>query len=155
MKETKRSGAAEKGFNISQCFFTLPTFNNSISLVVTQKGDGAGAAIRKSFGKRLSTRRRKAKERGNATRSQRKSARKKRRAIKTREEEEEEAAHHKRFAGVGDEAFWTGSRVGGALYVLKGSTYLRVSVGGAGGQQSKINKSKRRPAGAKAALALF
>jgi hypothetical protein len=32
--------------------------------------------------------------------------------------------------------------VGGALYVLKGSTYLRVSVGGAGDQQSKINKSK-------------
>lgn len=61
---------------------------------------------------------------------------------KNREEEEEEAAPPQKIAGVGDEAFWTGSRVGGALYVLKGSTYLRVSVGGAGDQQSKINKSK-------------
>ena len=39
LKETKASGKAEGGFSISQCFFTLPTFTNSISLAVTQKGE--------------------------------------------------------------------------------------------------------------------
>ena len=132
LKETKASGSAEKGFSISQCFFTLPTFNNSISLSVTQKATARMAAIRKSFGKRLSTGSRKAKKREERDKK----------SAKEREEENEEAAPPQKIAGVGDEAFWTGSRVGGALYVLKGSTYLRVSVGGAGDQQSKINKSK-------------
>ena len=44
--------------------------------------------------------------------------------------------------GLGDEAFWTGTRVGGALYVLKGNCYIRISVGGAGSPEQKIEKSK-------------
>src|SRR5882762_8948077 len=44
LKETKLTGQAAGGFSISQCFFTLPTFTNSVSLLVTQKGAGAGAA---------------------------------------------------------------------------------------------------------------
>jgi hypothetical protein len=32
--------------------------------------------------------------------------------------------------------------VGGALYVLKGNNYIRISVGGAGDQADKIRKSK-------------
>jgi len=142
LKETKASGSAEKGFSVSQCFFTLPTFNNSISLVVTQKGDGADGRDPKefweaTFGKESQGEREKERDKKSAKEREKEKAR-----DKNREEEEEEAAPPQKIAGVGDEAFWTGSRVGGALYVLKGSTYLRVSVGGAGDQQSKINKSK-------------
>jgi hypothetical protein len=43
---------------------------------------------------------------------------------------------------VGDEAFWSASSVGGALYVLKGDRYLRISVGGAGNAETKLKKSK-------------
>jgi len=43
---------------------------------------------------------------------------------------------------VGDEAFWIASRVGGALYVLKGNSYLTVSVGGAADEKTRIEKSK-------------
>jgi hypothetical protein len=43
---------------------------------------------------------------------------------------------------VGEEAFWTGTRVGGALYVLKGNVYIRISVGGPGDQNAKMEKSK-------------
>jgi hypothetical protein len=50
--------------------------------------------------------------------------------------------------GIGDEAFWTGNRVGGALFVLKGNAYLRISVGGAGDQAAKIEKSKTLAASA-------
>src|SRR5258705_4372095 len=133
LKETKASGGAEKGFSISQCFFTLPTFNNSISLVVTQKGDGAAGRDPKefweaTFDKESEGERESARDKKSAKEREKEKAR-----DKNREEEAEEAAPPQKIAGVGDEAFWTGSRVGGALYVLKGSTYLRVSVGGAGG----------------------
>jgi hypothetical protein len=37
----------------------------------------------------------------------------------------------KQIAGLGDEAFWVGDPVTGALYVLKGDVFLRLSVGGA------------------------
>lgn len=44
--------------------------------------------------------------------------------------EEEMAAPPEMVFGVRDEAFWMGSRVGGALYVLKGSSYVRLSLEG-------------------------
>ena len=142
LKETKASGSAEKGFSISQCFFTLPTFNNSISLVVTQKGDGADGRDPKEFWEATFDRASEGEREKERDRKSEKEREKEKARDKNREEEEEEAVPPQKIAGVGDEAFWTGSRVGGALYVLKGSSYLRVSVGGAGNQQSKINKSK-------------
>jgi hypothetical protein len=44
--------------------------------------------------------------------------------------------------GVGDEAFWSASRIGGALYVLKRDRYLRISVGGKGDPEAKMKKCK-------------
>jgi hypothetical protein len=142
LKETKASGSAESGFNVSQCFFSLPTFNNSISLVVTQKGDGAGARDPREFWEATFDKESEGEREKEHDKKSEKEREKEKAKGKNREEEEEEAAPPQKIAGVGDEAFWTGSRVGGALYVLKGSSYLRVSVGGAGSQQSKINKSK-------------
>src|SRR5262249_21865712 len=51
VKETKLTGSSQRGFNVSQCFFTLPTFNNSISLQVTQRGEGSGGRDPKEFWK--------------------------------------------------------------------------------------------------------
>ena len=67
-----------------------------------------------------------------------------RRRDQTRARGEEEHAPPKKISGVGDEAFWFGSRVGGALYVLKGEKdlFIRISVGGADNEETKINKSK-------------
>ena len=143
LKETKTSGTAEGGFSISQCFFTLPTFANSISLAVTQKGDGADARDPKEFWEATfdkESEREKEKERD--AKSDKERGKKTENARDGNREEEKEAVPPQKIAGVGDEAFWTGSRVGGALYVLKGNTYLRISVGGAGGRETKINKSK-------------
>lgn len=47
----------------------------------------------------------------------------------------------KRVAGLGDEAFWVGDPVTGALYVLKGEVFLRVSVGGPPDQALKIKRA--------------
>ena len=143
LKETKASGSVEGGFINSQCFFALPTFNNSISLGVTQKGDGAGARDPKDFWEETFDKESEAeREKEHDKKSEKEREKETKKARDRDREEEEEAAPAEKISGVGDEAFWTGSRVGGALYVLKGNTYLRVSVGGAGNQQTKINKSK-------------
>ncbi|MEO7970621.1 MAG: hypothetical protein ABI698_04925 [bacterium] len=139
VKETKLSGQAGGGLQISQCFFTLPTFSNSISLLVAQKGDGADAKDPRDFWRETF-------QKGSAGEKERERDKKDRdkdkKAGSRGEEEEDEGAPPQKVAGVGDDAFWIGSRVGGALYVLKGSAYLRISIGGSGDQTSKINKSK-------------
>jgi len=129
VKETKLSGSTEGGFTVSQCFFTLPTFINSISLQVTQRGDGARARDPREFWVDTFHR-------------DEKSEKEREKEKGRKQEEEEETAAPLKVSGVGDEAFWMGSRVGGALYVLKGNDYIRVSVGGPGDQTDKIRKSK-------------
>jgi hypothetical protein len=154
LKETKPSTRADGGFMISQCFYTLPTFSNSISLLVAQKGESAGARDPKEFWQEtfhrkdqedLEKERAKEKEKGKEKEKEKSNAKDKDKDSdknKTQGREEEEAARPQEIAGVGDEAFWTGNRVGGALYALKGNTYIRVSVGGPGDQATKIKKSK-------------
>lgn len=57
-------------------------------------------------------------------------------------EENEGSVHPDKINGVGDEAYWAGTRFGGTLYVLKGEKMLRISVGGPGDLNSKLAKSK-------------
>jgi len=139
LKETKLSGQAGGGLQISQCFFTLPTFTNSISLLVAQKGDGADAKDPKDFWRETF-------QKGVSEEKDRERNKKdldKDKKASGRGEEEEESTPPQKVSGVGDDAFWVGSRVGGAIYVLKGNAYIRISVGGSGDQASKINKSKK------------
>jgi hypothetical protein len=136
LKEAKSSGRSEGGFSTSQCFFTLPTFTNSISLTVTRRGDGPGARDPKQFWKETFHRETESEQARDRDRN------KGRERNEGREEEEEKGAPPQKITGVGDEAFWAGSRFGGALYVLKSNAFIRVSVGGTGDQQTKIKKSK-------------
>jgi len=135
-KETKASAGSENGMVISQCFFSLPTFANSVNLAVMQRGEGVGARdprefFEKTFAGRAESEREKEREK-----------RERKSSEKNREEEEKEDSAPQKVDGVGDEAFWTGNRVGGALYVLKHEAYIRVSIGGAGDQKTKIEKSR-------------
>jgi hypothetical protein len=59
-----------------------------------------------------------------------------------REESDEKKHEPKRLAGLGDEAFWVGDPVTGALYVLRGEVFLRVSVGGSVDQSQKIKRAR-------------
>jgi hypothetical protein len=119
VKETKLSGQSTGGFTISQCFFTLPTFTNSISLMVAQKGEGTDARDPKDFWRStFHDKKEKAGERKKG-------------------EEKEESAPPQRVSGIGDEAFWLGNQVSGALYVLKGNSYVRISIGGPSNEASK------------------
>jgi hypothetical protein len=143
VKETKLSGQASGGLQISQCFFTLPTFTNSISLLVAHKGDGADAKDPKDFWRETFQKgAAEDKEREHDRERDKKDRDKDKKAGGRGEEEEEEGTPPQKVAGVGEDAYWLGSRVGGALYVLKGNAYLRISIGGSGDQSNKINKSK-------------
>jgi hypothetical protein len=57
-------------------------------------------------------------------------------------EEKERAAPPKKIDGIGEQAYWSGNRFGGALYLLKNNVIVRVSVGGPGSEEDKIRKSK-------------
>ena len=57
-------------------------------------------------------------------------------------EKEEKMLAPKKIEGVGEKAFWSGNRFGGALYVLKGDVFIRVSLGGSDKEEAKIEKSK-------------
>jgi len=59
------------------------------------------------------------------------------------EEKDEKTAPPLKVRGVGSEAMWVSSHVAGSLYVRKGDTLLRVSVGGTGGPNEKLERSKR------------
>ena len=136
VRTTRLSGAPDKGFDVSQCFFTLETFANSISLRVTQKRAGNGARDPREFWRLTFDENEGSQEDDRERERARKQARE-----KFDREEEEESAPPMRVAGIGDDAYWMGDQVGGALYVLKGHNYVRISVGGAGDRNTKIKKS--------------
>jgi len=129
LKQTKSSTKSDGGFSVSQCFFTLPTFTNSISLSLTQRGEGADARNPREFWGETFGENREDKTRRKGERE-------------VGEEEGEESAPRQKVAGLGQEAIWMGSRVGGALYVLKGNSYFRISIGGSGDQAFKLKKSR-------------
>lgn len=128
-KETKLSESSAEGFNVSQCFFTLPTFTDSISLVITQRAEGAGARDPRQFWKENFHQDKERTNDGDRERGREK-------------EEGEESRPPLKISGIGDEAFWMTSRAAGILYVLKGSSFIRISIGGPGDQQTRIRKSK-------------
>jgi hypothetical protein len=115
------SGKTGSGLSISQCYFQLPKAVNSIVVTLTKKAEGPGARDPAKNWEEMFDPDKKAEK---------------------KEEKEEAEKEPEKVEGIGDEAFWTGNRVGGALYVLKGNSYIRISVGGAGDQADKIRKSK-------------
>jgi hypothetical protein len=114
------SGKTGSGLSVSQCYFQLPKAVNSIVVTLTKKAEGPGARDPAKNWEEMFDPEKKAEK----------------------EEKEEAEKEPEKVEGIGDEAFWTGNRVGGALYVLKGNSYIRISVGGAGDQANKIRKSK-------------
>jgi len=121
VQDTKPSVQSFGGLAISQCYFTLTAQSNSVVLTVTQSAGGGNAVeVKKSWEQML-----------RGSESERKDG---------KEEKEKKPL---KIEGIGDAAFWSGSHVGGAIYVLKGDSYIRISVGGPGDSEAKIDKSKK------------
>lgn len=119
LESAKGTPSSEGEIASSQCFFALPTFINSISLQVSQKGSTPGAPDVKQAWKKMFPPE-KLQERETAT--------------------GQKKMPPKKISDLGEEAFWTGGPTGG-LFVLQGDYYLRISVGGADDDATKIRKS--------------
>jgi hypothetical protein len=106
------------GFTIAQCYYTLPSHTKSVSLEVTRPDPEQGTPSRpRDRWKKLFH--------GDAD----------------QQEGEKESGKPQPVSGVGDEAFWSGNPMVGALYVLKDDSYLRISIGGAEDASIKIRKT--------------
>jgi hypothetical protein len=131
-KSVKLTESNENGLRVSQCFYVLPSFTNSISVDVMR---GKTAAFWRSHFANAREEKDDDEDRDRTV------------AMKTappsREAEEEHENSARKVRGIGDAAVWSGNRVAGALYILKGDTILRISVGGGGSQEQKIERSKK------------
>jgi hypothetical protein len=140
IKDKKGSEQANGLIRTSQCYFGAEQSNRSVSLAITQPNapssepKAARSAWEQSFGEYEGA----GKEREDEKEKEKKESLKKQKG----EEEEHEGAPPKKIEGIGEEAFWAGSRVGGALYVLKGDLYIRISLGGPDAEEARIEKSK-------------
>ena len=139
IKETKSSGRSNGAFRVSQCFYTAAEFSKSVSLAVTQSDPNSSAKRSpKDFWKETFGRYEGEVKESEGDKEKKESLRDQARA----RGEEEASVPPKKIEAIGDEAYWTGNRFGGALYVLKKDAFIRISVGGPDKEETKIDKSK-------------
>ena len=138
-KDAQRSDRLDGDFIVAQCYYALPTMANSVVLNVTTAKDESGARTPKAFWEQTFGGNEEKEREG---KEKQKDKNKSQPAERGEEREAKEAAPPEPVKGLGDEAFWVASPVGGAIYVLKNDIFFRISVGGAGDQKTKLNKSK-------------
>lgn len=136
LKDVTPSAPGSGPFVTSQCFYATTNFVNSVSLNVTQQSPQAGAeSLREFWKERFESAEHGDKERGRKREREKKE--------KRGAEEEEESRPPDRVKGIGDEAFSVGNAKIGAIYVLKGDKFLRISIGGSNDQADRIKKMKK------------
>jgi hypothetical protein len=134
--DAKSSAGPSGNLVMSQCYYSAKEANMSVSLALIQPSprSSLGTEVRDYWDKTMHV----PAEPPAGEAQQDKSDQKNERG-----EEEEKKNPPKKIDGVGDEAYWSGNRFGGALYVLKRNVILRISIGGPDDQETKIEKSKR------------
>ncbi len=121
LKQSKGSQTQNSSMITSQCFYSLATFTNSISLTVNLPvpGNSSQTGPRDLWKKWFHADASDSKEPNSDIDFPQPKA----------EEVEEKSAPPLPVSGLGDEAFWV-HRFVGTLYVLKGDAILRISIGG-------------------------
>ena len=137
---TKASRPERGRFAVSQCFFSLPTFSKSISLEVTRPGANEKEKPSdqwKAMFRAASTTKKEKEEEEKKARA--------RRGGRGEEEgeKEKESSPPRKVPGVGDEAYWVGPSIVGGLYVRKGDSFFRLSIGGPDREEVRIEKLKK------------
>ncbi len=112
----KPNSRASGGLLFAQCYYALPTNANSVSLQVTLADPQAGEPASPTD------------HWDQAFHSD---------AGPYRDKEAPEPV-----AGLGDDAFWASDAVVAVLYARKGDAFIRISLGGAGDEADKLEKSK-------------
>ena len=134
--DTKSSAGRSGNLLISQCYYAAMEPNKSVSIAVIEKDpQSAESDPRRFWAQTLSPFEAAARDEEEAGKTNEKSGDEAR-------EEQERRIPRKKIDGVGEQAYWSGNRFGGALYVLQKDIILRVSVGGPENEETKIAKSK-------------
>ena len=127
VQDTKPSTQPAGGLIMAQCLFRTASPSKSVSLAVASAGSVSPRAFwQKQFHSGKPGPEEKEKDKG----AGRKDAK-----------VEDESTQPRAIKGVGEQAYWVGSPMVGALYVLKGNTFLRISVGGVRAESARIQKS--------------
>jgi hypothetical protein len=138
ISDAKSSEVSDGVYLITQCYYASTGPNLAVSVVVTQidpknpTGRSARERWKQIFGRF---------DKAMDGHRKEEDGKKEQRAVGP-EEKEDKMTPPKRIEGVGEEAFWSGNRFGGALYVLKGDVFIRISVGGPDNEETRIEKSK-------------
>jgi hypothetical protein len=154
LQERKASVQTTGNMRMSQCVFVTRDFAKSASLAVaTPAADDTGGHSLRAFWRNQfhSPRKPEDEKRPASHKSPAKSA-----FLSSREAGESKAFPHGESDGeadeagrrpqpisaLGEEAYWVGNPISGALYVLQGELFLRISVGGIPNESIRIAKSK-------------
>jgi hypothetical protein len=119
VRETKPSTQTLGVLTVSQCDYVLPTESNSIVVTLTQASAANASELSKQWSDMFHND-----------------------SARAEPAEAGAEASRREVHGLGEQAFWTGSPISGALYVLKGNQQLRISVGGADDVNTKIDKGE-------------
>ena len=131
LKQSKGSQAQNESMIISQCFYSLPTFSNSISLTLNLplSGNASRTGPRYLWKKWFHA------DTSDSQVPDFDSPQPK------QEGAEEKSAAPVPVSGLGEEAFWV-RRFVGTLYVLRGDTVLRISIGGKQDDAARLRKAQ-------------
>lgn len=123
VQESKPTTQPGRGLKTSQCLFRTATPSKSVSLalVLPDPANPSSNSPREFWHKQFSESKHPDKEEGRG---------------------EREGGQPRVVAKLGDEAYWVGTTFTGALYVLRGNSFLRISVGGVKDQAARLEKSK-------------
>jgi len=134
VKETKPSVQPSGGFVMLQCFYRTTTSAKSVSLALGAPDPAKPSALtpREFWRKQFHPPEPVEEEKPVAGKAPK----------KAEVEREEELRKPRPIDGLGEEAYWVGNPISGALYVLKGNSFLRISVGGVREESARIEKSK-------------
>lgn len=134
VKETMPSVQPGGDLRMSQCLFRTATFAKSVSvsLTTTDPAEKQELTPRKFLRRQFhpgGVRKEEAPAVGKAQ-------------SKSEADREDEERGPRRISSVGDEAYWVGSSIAGALSVLHENVFFRISVGGVPQETTRMEKSK-------------
>jgi hypothetical protein len=134
VKEARPSVQPNGGIRMSQCVFRTDTFAKSVTvaLVARHPGDPSALTPRKLWRTQFhSPEPKEGEERPAPGKGPDKVG-----------PEGEEERKPRRIDGLGEEAYWVGNGITGALYVLQRDVFLRISIGGVHEESARIEKAK-------------
>jgi hypothetical protein len=142
LKDVKGSENSDDYYRIGQCFYTADPFNKSVSLTVTQSNpDSPKAKNPRDFWNQAFARYTESGKDEKEEEEREKGDKRKKESLEEHEEHEG-GQPPKKIEGLGEGAYWTANRMGGAIYVFKKDVFIRLSIGGPGSEQDKIDHCK-------------